>query len=158
MSIAERAGAAHELLSRYSHPNISELRAADIARTAGRLAALLGVDPASVRPTPEFNWPLRSAAPLILLVDDPDEPGRVYTFSYRDPLYDDEPFHLLGPCPICGGTVALAEIVRLADLGAFLAHGLAPIAENRPLPDSYPDAFEAHAGHLTTCPFRQGEI
>ncbi|MCT9080482.1 hypothetical protein [Streptomyces fulvoviolaceus] len=158
MSIADRAASAYELLRQHStHPLISDHRAADIARTAVRLAALLGIDPAHVRPKHSWNYLSLPLAPLTLHASDPDDPQRVYTFSYRDPLYDDEPFYLLGPCPVCECMVPLAEIRSLADLGAFLADGPAPLPDNGILPDSYPDEFDRHPAHSSDCLFREGE-
>jgi hypothetical protein len=158
MTIAERAEAAHALLRQSARRlPVQEYLAADIARTIGRLAALLGIDPAQVRPDGGWTRIVRRGAPIVLQATDPDDPDRTYTFSYRDPLFDDEPFHLLGPCPQCGAQVPLAEIVRLADLGAFLADGPAPIPAGGHVPDTYPEEFEGHPSHRSTCGFRAGE-
>ncbi|MFF4506678.1 hypothetical protein [Streptomyces sp. NPDC001401] len=158
MSIADRAASAYEYLRRHStHPLISDHRAADIARAAIRLAALLGIDPAHVRPNHSWNYLSLPLIPLTLHASDPDDPQRVYSFSYPDPLYDDEPFSLLGPCPVCGAMVPLAEIRSLADLWAFLANGPAPLPDNGVVPASYPDEFDRHPAHSSTCRFRAGE-
>lgn len=159
MSIAERAASAYELMrQRSTHPLISNHRAADIARTVVRLAALLGIDPVHVRPNRSWNHLSLPLAPLTLHASDPDDPERTYTFSYRDPLYDDEPFHLLGPCPDCGAMVPLAELRSLADLGAFLAVGPESLPDNGILPASYPDEFDMHPAHSSSCRFAEGEI
>ncbi|WP_405657754.1 hypothetical protein [Streptomyces sp. NBC_00079] len=153
MSIAERATAAYRLLQQHSmHPLILPRTAADIARTAGRLAALLGIDPAHVQPNRNWNHLSLPFVPLTLHASDPDDPEQVYTFSYRDPLYEDEPFLLLGPCPICHAAVPLAEIRSLADLGAFLT-----LPDNGTLPAGYPDEFDQDRAHTTTCPYREGD-
>lgn len=158
MSIADRAASAYELLRQYStHPVISEHRVADIARTVVRLAALLGVDPAQVQPNHNWDYLALPLTPLTLHASDPEDPERVYTFSYRDPLYDDEPFFLLGPCPLCEATVPLAEIRSLADLGTFLANGPAPLRDNGILPGSYPDEFDRDPAHTSKCPYREGD-
>lgn len=158
MSIAERAAAAHMLLRQSARRlPVEEFLAADIARTIGRLAALLGIDPAQVRPEGGWTRVVRRGAPIVLHATDPDDPDRTYRFSYRDPLFDDEPFHLLGPCPRCGAQVPLAEIVRLADLGAFLTDGPALIPERGHVPDTYPDEFDGHPAHRSTCRFRADE-
>jgi hypothetical protein len=158
MTIADRAAAAHDLMQRFAvHPVLPHGYAADVARTAARLAALLGIDPANVR-IDDWDDLMRPPEPLILHADDPDVPGRTYAFCYRDPLYDDEPFYLLGPCPACGATVPLREIVRLADLGAFLADGPAPMDDGLFLtgyPDGYLDDFPASPAHLSICPARE---
>lgn len=154
MSIADRAASAYELLRQHStHPLISDFRAADIARTAVRLAALLGIDPAHIRPKHSWSYLELPLSPLTLYASDPDDPQRVYTFSYRDPLYDDEPFYYLGPCPDCGAMVPLAEVRSLADLGAFLAVGPGPLPDDGGLPDGYPDEFDRHPAHTSSCRF-----
>lgn len=158
MSIAERATAACRLLEqRTTTLPIPHFTAANIARAAGRLAALLGIDPSQVRPKTSWNHITYPLVPLTLFVSDPDDPGTQYTFSYRDPLFDDEPFFLMGPCPDCGAAVPLAEIRTLADLGAFLASGPEPLPENNVLPNSYPDEFDRHPAHTSTCPYREGD-
>ncbi|MFE2181091.1 hypothetical protein [Streptomyces sp. NPDC059455] len=158
MSIASRAASAHEQLRRHStHPLIPDSKAANIAKAAARLAALLGIDPAYVQPNRSWNSLELPLAPLTLHASDPDDEQQVYTFSYRDPLYDDEPFFLLGPCPICDAMVPLAEVRSLADLGTFLSQGPAPLLDNGMLPGSYPDEFDRDPAHSSNCPFREGE-
>lgn len=159
MNISERAAAAYEFFKRHStHPLISTRIAGDIARTAVRLAALLGIDPCHVRPNYSWNYLSLPLVPLTLHANDPEDPEQTYTFSYRDPLYDDEPFFLLGPCPVCNASVPLAEIRSLVDLGVFLADGAAPIPDNGSVPNSYPDSFDRDPAHLSTCQFREGDI
>ncbi|MEV1083468.1 hypothetical protein AB0I98_35515 [Streptomyces sp. NPDC050211] len=158
MSIAERAAAAHRLLQKRTiELPISPYTAADITRAAGRLAALLGIDPAQVRPRDNWNHITLPVVPLTLYASDPDDPGTQYTFSYGDPLYDDEPFLLMGPCPVCDAAVPLAEVRSLADLGAFLTTGPEPLPENHVLPSSYPDEFDQHPAHTSQCPYREGD-
>lgn len=158
MSIASRATSAYEHLQQHStHPLIPDGKAADIARTAVRLAALLGIDPAHVQPNRSWNSLELPLAPLTLHAHDLDEKQQVYTFSYRDPAFDDEPFFLLGPCPVCRAMVPIAEVRSLADLGAFLTQGPAQLSDSRRLPDSYPDEFDRDPAHSSTCPFREGE-
>ncbi|MER7877718.1 hypothetical protein ABTY63_29945 [Streptomyces solisilvae] len=158
MSIASRAASAYEQLQRHStHPLMPDSKAADVARAAVRLAALLGIDPAHVQPNRSWNSLVLPLAPLTLYASDPEDEQQVYTFSYLNPVYDDEPFFLLGPCPVCGAMVPLAEVRSLADLGAFLRQGLAPLPDNGMLPDSYPDEFDRDPAHSSTCPFREGE-
>ncbi|MEZ0091595.1 hypothetical protein [Streptacidiphilus sp. EB129] len=157
MSIADRAAAAYRVAQEHRvHESYRLDTDVDIARVIGQLAALLGVDPQLVRPDrtrPRRSLPLE---PLTLRVADPDDPRRGYTFTYLDPLYDDESFFLLGPCPSCGAPVPLAEIRTLAELGAFLATGpdLLPDGGGTP-PDSYPDAFDQHPAHQVACPYQE---
>ncbi|MEV0220699.1 hypothetical protein [Streptomyces sp. NPDC050704] len=158
MTIASRAASANAYVRQHStHPLISRRKAADIARAAVRLAALLGIDPVHVQPDHSWNYLSLPLAPLTLHASDPDDPQQVYTFWYRDPLYDDEPFYLLGPCPVCEAMVPLAEIRSLADLGAFAADGPAPLPGNGIVPSSYPDEFDRNPAHSSTCPFWDSE-
>ncbi|MGA5506901.1 hypothetical protein [Streptomyces umbrinus] len=152
MTIASRAESANDYVRRHStHPLISRRKAADIARAAVRLAALLGIDPVHVHPDRRWSYLSLPLAPLTLHASDPDDPQQVYTFSYSDPFY------LLGPCPVCEATVPLAEIRSLADLGVFFADGLAPLPDNGILPSSYPDEFDRNPSHSSTCPFWDSE-
>lgn len=158
MTIAERAAAAHQLLqTRTTNLPVSPHTAADIARAAARLAALLGVDAERVRPRDSWNRITLPVVPLTLYVRDPDDPATQYTFSYRDLLYDDEPFFFMGPCPACGAVVPIAEIRTLADLGALLTNGPEPLRENHVLPGNYPDEFDRHPAHTSECPYREGD-
>jgi hypothetical protein len=158
MTIAERAASAHAYLRQHStHPLIPEGSAADVARAAVCLAALLGIDPSCVRPDHSWNFLALPLTPLTLHVIDPDVPQDIYTFTYLDPLYDLEPFFLLGPCPCCGAAVPVAEIHSLADLGAFLADGAAPVPRNGTRPDGYPDEFDRYPTHSSDCRFRTTE-
>ncbi|BCL28525.1 hypothetical protein GCM10017557_33840 [Streptomyces aurantiacus] len=158
VTIASRAASANDYVRQHSaHPLISRQKAADIARAAVRLAGLLGIDPVNVRPDRSWNYLSLPLAPLTLHASDPDDPQQVYTFSCRDPWYDDEPFFLLGPCPVCGAEVPLAEIRSLADVGAFLTHGPEPLPEHSAPPCSYPDAFDRHPAHTSQCPYYDGD-
>ncbi|WP_327396998.1 hypothetical protein [Streptomyces phaeochromogenes] len=158
MTIASRAASANDYVRRHStHPLISRRKAADIARAAVRLAALLGIDPVHVQPDRRWSSLSLPLVPLTLHASDPDDPQQIYNFSYSDPLYDSEPFYLLGPCPACEATVPLAEIRSLADLGVFIADGPSPLPDNGILPSSYPDEFDRNPSHSSTCPFWDSE-
>ncbi|MFG1667623.1 hypothetical protein [Streptomyces sp. Y7] len=158
MTIAERAAAACKLLhTRTTNLPLPHYTAADIARAAARLAALLGIDAEQVRPRDSWNRITLPVAPLTLYVSDPDDPGTQYTFEYCDPRYDDEPFLFMGSCPLCRAVVPLAEIRTLADLGAFLASGPEPLREDHVLPSSYPDEFDRHPAHTSECPYHEGD-
>ncbi|TKA00101.1 hypothetical protein [Actinacidiphila oryziradicis] len=156
-SIADRASAAHRYAERLArHLPAPACTAADIARTTVRLAVLLGIDPEHVRPA----WPWQRAArttrpyPLTLHVTDCAE-GAEYVFRYRDPLYPDESFLLLGLCPLCAGPVPCADIRDLAELGTYLARAPLPLPEDGRPPADYPDEFDADPGHGPACPFRE---
>lgn len=157
MSIAERAAAAHQVAQQHrTYQSSRSDTDADIARVVGQLAALLGVDPHRVRPDRNRVRLALPLEPLSLHAADPDDPQRSYTFTYLDPLYDDESFFLLEPCPLCHAPVPLAEIRTLADLGAFLAAGPEPLPDGGGTPpDSYPDAFDQHPAHTAACPYRE---
>ncbi|WP_033328673.1 hypothetical protein [Streptomyces yerevanensis] len=152
-SLAERAHAAAAFIR---HHNVISLhgpyRAEEHARTAVRLAAALGLGLDQIATTPD--WLRRRTTPgepILATATCPDT-GETYTFLARSPLYDDEPFELLGPCPECGGTVPLAEIRHLADLGTHLAHP--PLkAEELLRADTLPDTFTRDEGHTCTCSY-----
>lgn len=156
MTIAERAVAAHRLAQQRRSHESSGPPATPVARVVGQLAALLGVDPSRVRPDRTQDPGSLPLEPLTLHADDPDGCRAGYAFTYLDPLYDDESFFLLEPCPICAAPVPLSEIRTLADLGAFLADGPAPLPEDGGAPpDGYPDAFDQHPAHTAACPYRE---
>jgi hypothetical protein len=65
VTIADRAASANTYVQEHStHPLISPRPAADVARAAVRLAALLGIDPVHVRPDHSWNHLARPLAPL----------------------------------------------------------------------------------------------
>ncbi|WP_166028971.1 hypothetical protein [Streptomyces chilikensis] len=130
-------------------------RGADHARTRLRLAAALGIGLDRIETQPDgIRRRIFPGEPIIATVKCPAS-GDTYTFLARNPLYDDEPFELLGPCPECGGEVPLADIRHLADLGTYLAR--APFTtRDTDRPDSFPETFQEDAGHTTDC--RHGGI
>ena len=149
--LAERAHAAAVFIRRTtaSSPH-GPYRGEEHGRTAVRLAAALGLDLDHI--TTEPDWLRRRTTPgePILATATCPATGEKYTFLARCPIYDDEPFELLGPCPECGGTVPLAEIRHLADLGTHLAHP--PLTPgDLPHHSTLPDTFTSDEGHTTTC-------
>ena len=157
MSIATRATAAYRLVQQQrDNPSSRDDAGAGVARVAGQLASLLGIDPHHVRPEQVRDRSSLPLEPVTLHATDPDDPRRGYTFTYLDPSYDDESFFLLAPCPLCSAPVPLAEIRGLADLGAFLAAGPEPLPQDGGMPpDSYPDSFDEHPAHLADCPYHE---
>ncbi|MFD0514152.1 hypothetical protein ACFQ0Q_35330 [Streptomyces aureus] len=98
-------------------------RGEEHARTAIRLAALLGLGLDQI--TTEPDWLRRRTTPgepVLATATCPDS-NETYRFLLRYPVYDDEPFELLGPCPACAADVPAATIRHLADLGEYLARG-----------------------------------
>ncbi|MFD7013532.1 hypothetical protein [Streptomyces sp. NPDC059928] len=59
---------------------------------------------------------------------------------------------MLGPCPECAGTVPVADIRHLADLGTHLATG-PTLRGDGPVPDT----FAHDEGHTPACRFG-GEV
>ncbi|MGW3952869.1 hypothetical protein ACWEKM_18530 [Streptomyces sp. NPDC004752] len=152
-SLAERAHAAATFIR---HHNVISLhgpyRGEEHARTAVRLAAALGIGLDQITTTPD--WLRRRTTPgepILATATCPDT-GETYTFLARSPIYDDDPFELLGPCPECSGTVPLAEIRHLADLGTHLAHP--PLKPEEAMhTDRLPDTFTRDEGHTCTCSY-----
>ncbi|MCC3654022.1 hypothetical protein LIX60_21655 [Streptomyces sp. S07_1.15] len=152
-SIAERAHAAAVFL-RYS----TELslygrhRGEQYARITVRLAAALALHPDQITVTPD--WLRRRTTPgepVLATATCPDT-GEQYAFLARSPLYDDEAFELLGPCPECSAPVPVAEIRHLADLGTHLARPPLPRGDALCLA-TLPDTFPRDEGHATACPY-----
>ncbi|MEV0966478.1 hypothetical protein AB0J25_28515 [Streptomyces sp. NPDC049910] len=152
-SLAERAHAAAAFIRRNNVISLyGPYRGEDHARTAVRLAAALGLALHQITTAPD--WMRRRTTPgepILATATCPDS-SETYTFLARSPIYDDEPFELLGPCPECGGTVPLAEIRHLADLGTHLARP--PLALEELLrTDTLPDTFARDEGHTCTCTY-----
>lgn len=152
-SLAERAHAAlaylllAPTLSPYG-PYLGE----DHARTAVRLAATLGLELDQIATIPDTlrrrSLPGQSVKAEVTC----PVTGEIYTFLARNPLYSDESFELLGPCPECGGQVPLADIRHLADLGDYLNR--APLTtHDTDTPDTLPYAFPTDPGHTDRCRF-----
>ncbi|MFB7199020.1 hypothetical protein [Streptomyces sp. NPDC056240] len=129
-------------------------RGEEHARTAIRLAALLGLGLDQI--TTEPDWLRRRTTPgepVLATATCPDT-KEAHRFLLRYPVYDDEPFELLGPCPECFADVPAATIRHLADLGDYLARGPLQIADcDRQ--GGTPDTFDRDQGHTDTC--RYGE-
>ncbi|MEU1630432.1 hypothetical protein ABZ746_35095 [Streptomyces sp. NPDC020096] len=89
----------------------------------------------------------------MLHVTDPDDPDTTYVFCVNDPLYEDEPFHLIGPCPTCNAPVPVTEIRNLADLATHLNHEPEPLPTNGQIPGSYSYLFASHTAHHDHCRF-----
>jgi len=118
-------------------------------RLATNLACLLGIDPVHVtihddpaRRWGPYVWPL-------LQVTDPDD-GHTYTFTC-EPGHNT--FLALGLCPACSGTVPVARIIHLADLGDLLARGVGT-AEDGDHALHPPAEFDGDPGHDSSCPYR----
>ncbi|WP_431953096.1 hypothetical protein [Actinacidiphila sp. bgisy167] len=147
-SLAERAHAAAVFIQRTAatHPH-GPYRGAEHARIALRLAAILGLPLDDI--TTEPDWLRRRTTPgepLLATATCPDT-GQRYVFLARFPVYEADPFELLGPCPHCAGQVPLAFIRHLADLGTHLA---SPATH----PNDLPDTFPTDEGHeYPTCPY-----
>ncbi|MGW6482173.1 hypothetical protein ACWGDS_30570 [Streptomyces sp. NPDC055059] len=154
-SIAERAHAAAVFIRHNMavSPH-GRYRGEEHARTAIRLAALLGLGLDQIATEPD--WLRRRTTPgepVLATVTCPDT-NETYRFLLRYPVYDDESFELLGPCPECFADVPAATIRHLADLGDYLAHGPLQIADcDRQ--GGTPDTFDRDQGHTDTC--RYGE-
>ncbi|MBD0741669.1 hypothetical protein [Streptomyces sp. CBMA152] len=148
-SLAERAHAAAVFIRHNSavSPH-GRYRGEEHARTAVRLAAALGLGLDQITTAPD--WLRRRTTPgepVLATATCPDT-GEQFVFLARQPLYDDEPFELLGLCPECSGTVPVAEIRHLADLGTHLATGPTPRGDG-PIPETFAD----DPGHTSTCRF-----
>ncbi|MFE6287866.1 hypothetical protein [Streptomyces sp. NPDC057877] len=154
-SLAERAHAAAVFIRH--HTAVSphgRYRGAEHARTAVRLAAALGLGLHQITTSPD--WLRRRttpAEPVLATATCPDS-GEKYVFLARYPIYDDEPFELLGPCPQCSGQVPLTTIRHLADLGTYLAH--TPLTtDDIKRSSTVPDTFPGDEGHTSTCPYSE---
>ncbi|QHA07854.1 hypothetical protein GQF42_35260 [Streptomyces broussonetiae] len=154
-SLAERAHAAAVFIHRNTivSPH-GPYRGEEHARIAVRLAAALGLGLDQV--TTEPDWLRRRTTPgePVLATATCPETNEKYVFLARFPIYDDEAFELLGPCPECSGQVPLALVRHLADLGTHLARP--PLTPgDTPQPDTVPDTFGVDEGHTSPC--RYGE-
>ncbi|MFF3919462.1 hypothetical protein ACFYZB_39750 [Streptomyces sp. NPDC001852] len=154
-SLAERAHAAAAFIRHNTavSPH-GRYRGEKHARTAVRLAAALGLGLDQITTAPD--WLRRRTIPgepVLATATCPDT-NEQYVFLARFPIYDDEPFELLGPCPECSGQVPLALVRHLADLGTHLAR---PPLRPGDIPevDTVPDTFGVDEGHTSTC--RYGE-
>ncbi|MEU2263623.1 hypothetical protein ABZ557_25865 [Streptomyces sp. NPDC019645] len=127
-------------------------RGEDHARTAVRLAAILGIGLDHITTAPDsLRRRTHPGEPVIATATCPDT-AESHTFLARNPHYDDEPFELLGTCPECAGQVPLAEVRHLADFGAHLAQ--APLTRaTLEKPDALPDTFATDPGHTRACRF-----
>ncbi|MGW4567981.1 hypothetical protein ACWEN3_38260, partial [Streptomyces sp. NPDC004561] len=121
-----------------------------------RLAAALGLGLGLDQITTAPDWLRRRTTPgepVLATATCPDT-GEQYVFLARFPVYDDEAFELLGPCPACAGQVPLAAVRHLADLGTYLSRPpLTP--EDLPLATVLPDTFTGDEGHTSTCCYGQ---
>ncbi|MCX5206905.1 hypothetical protein OG897_36580 [Streptomyces sp. NBC_00237] len=154
-SLAERAHAAAVFITHTAAVSpYGPYRGADQARTAIRLSAALGLGLTHITTTSDrLRRRTAPGEPVLATATCPDTQG-TYTFLARNPLYDDEPFELLGPCPACNNPVPLAEVRHLGDLGTHLAH--TPYRPEDLLhADRLPDTFWLDSGHTDTC--RYGE-
>ncbi|WP_151898130.1 hypothetical protein [Streptomyces sp. C8S0] len=155
-SIADRAQAAAAFIRHHSAISpYGPYRGEDHARTAVRLAAALGLSISHITTSPDgLRRRTHPGEPVLATADCPDT-GDTYTFLARSPIHDDEPFELLGPCPECHGTVPVADIRTLADLGTYLAQP--PLtAQNLPHTTTLPDTFADDEGHTRACHY--GEL
>ncbi|MEU8974836.1 hypothetical protein AB0D11_37225 [Streptomyces monashensis] len=154
-SLAERAHAAAVFIHHYTaiSPH-GAYRGEEHARTAVRLAAALGLGLDQITTAPDrLRRHTTPGEPVLATATCPDTHEK-YVFLARYPVYDDEAFELLGPCPECSGHVPLALVRHLADLGTYLARP--PLTPgDTPQPDTVPDTFRVDEGHSSTC--RYGE-
>ncbi|TGB00868.1 hypothetical protein [Streptomyces sp. MZ04] len=154
-SIAERAHAAAVFIRHTMavSPH-GRWRGEEHARTAVRLAATLGLGLDQI--TTEPDWLRRRTTPgePVLATATCPQTAEKYVFLARFPVYDDEAFELLGPCPECAALVPIATIRNLADLGDRLAQG--PLRhEECDSETGAPDTFHTDQAHTDTC--RYGE-
>lgn len=153
ISLAERAHAAAVFIRHTMtiSPH-GRYRGEEHARTAVRLAAALGLGLDQI--TTEPDWLRRRTTPgePVLATATCPQTAEKYVFLARHPIYEDEPFELLGPCPRCHGQVPIALVRHLADLGNRLAHGpLRP--EECDHQEGTPDTFHTDQAHTDTCPY-----
>lgn len=154
-SLAERAHAAAVFIRHNTaiSPH-GPYRGEEHARTAVRLAAALGLGLDQITTAPD--WRRRGTTPgepVLATATCPDT-NEKYVFLARFPIYDDEAFELLGPCPECSAQVPLATVRHLADLGTYLARPpLTP--EDVAHTNTAPDTFADDQGHTRDC--RYGE-
>ncbi|MFD4409260.1 hypothetical protein ACFWOX_35355 [Streptomyces sp. NPDC058467] len=154
-SLAERAHAAAVFIRHNTaiSPH-GRYRGEEHARTAVRLAAVLGLGLDQISTAPDLVRRRTTPGEPVLATATCPDTNETYVFLARSPIYDDEAFELLGPCPECSGQVPLALIRHLADLGTSLARP--PLAaEDVPHTTTVPDTFTRDEGHTSTC--RYGE-
>ncbi|MBX7551190.1 hypothetical protein ABZX95_33740 [Streptomyces sp. NPDC004232] len=155
-SLAERAHAAAVFIRHNTaiSPH-GPYRGEEHARTAVRLAAALGLGLDQITTAPDWQRRRTSPAEPVLATATCPDTNEKYVFLARFPIYDDEAFELLGPCPECSGHVPLALVRHLADLGIYLARP--PLTPGDiPRPDTVPDTFSVDEGHSRAC--RYGEV
>ncbi len=114
LTIAQAADTAY---TDWDTPNpVTRRRRGRLART---LAAILGVDPASVIATadPDRSYGGYPGDLLTVIEDD-----TAYRFVPAEGFSEDG-FCLLGPCPTCESDVPVVEVNQLADLGHYLDNG-----------------------------------
>lgn len=152
-SITERAYAAAAFVKRTTDTSVhGPYRGEEHARTALRLAGLLGLHWDDVTITPDVRrGRTLPGQPLLATVTDPYA-NTDYVFLDRFPVCQDPEFELLDPCPICGGQVPLTVICSMADLGEYLARP-ALTAPHLDRQDAVPDTFLEDEGHRETCHF-----
>ncbi|MEN8652357.1 hypothetical protein ABCR94_17565 [Streptomyces sp. 21So2-11] len=154
-SLAERAHAAAVFITHTAavSPH-GPYRGEEQARTAIRLSAALGLGLDHITTTSDrLRRRTTPGEPVLATATCPDT-NEKFVFLARSPLYDDEAFELLGPCPECAAPVPLAEIRHLGDLGTHLAR--APYRpEDVSRAAGLPDTFWRDSGHTTAC--RYGE-
>lgn len=150
-SIAERAHAAAVFIRHTMTVSPHGCyRGEEHARTAIRLAATLGLGLDHI--TTEPDWLRRRTTPgePVLATATCPQAAEKYVFLVRHPIYEDEPFELLGPCPECAGQVPIATVRHLADLGARLAQG--PLRQEEcDRQGEAPDTFHLDQAHADTC-------
>ncbi|MFI0818600.1 hypothetical protein ACH4TX_19160 [Streptomyces sp. NPDC021098] len=148
-SIAEQAQAAATFVQQSTAASTyGPHRGALHARTAVRLASTLGLSFQHITTTPDSTRRTTPGEPLLATATCPTSTR--YTFLARYPLYEDDAFELLGPCPVCAAPVPVATVRHLADLGTHLVTGPAPLG-NGPVPPTYPDTFATDEAHTPTC-------
>ncbi|WP_199550360.1 hypothetical protein [Streptomyces sp. N35] len=146
-SLTERAHQAAVFIARQTDMSAyGPYRGEEQARTAIRLASTLGIDPDEVTTSPDWLRRHRGPGEPVLATVRCPVSGEDFTFLNRQPVYTDEPLHLLQPCPECGKLVPVAEIRDLADLGTFLATDQTP--------DD--DLFDEDPAHSPECQWREG--
>ncbi|MFD7706978.1 hypothetical protein [Streptomyces sp. NPDC059786] len=129
-------------------------RGEEHARTAVRLAAALGLGLDQITTAPD--WLRRRTTPgePVLATATCPETNEQWVFLARYPIYEDEAFELLGPCPECSGHVPLATIRHLAALGTHLARPQLTPDDVRHT-DTVPDTFTGDEGHIGTCRYAE---
>ncbi|AOR31026.1 hypothetical protein BFF78_08205 [Streptomyces fodineus] len=154
-SLAERAHAAAVFIRHNTavSPH-GRYRGEEHARTAVRLAAALGLSLNHIATAPDWQRRRTTPGEPVLATATCPDTNEKYVFLARFPIYDDEPFELLGPCPECSSQVPLATVRHLADLGTHLA--LPPLRpEDIAHTNTVPDTFTGDEGHTSTCSYSE---